>query len=205
MPMNQQELYDWAQKKLRNKAKYEACALMNFRSYLGGMTRGMSGTEVQLLWARSLAYDAAAKIGKNLLPGGWYTPALKFSYNEGTPQLSTPPTVFLGNTSGSKQDQISGAGQCAWFMDRVGDELKGPAGLKTGEMAVLGCYHPGWHHNFVVLAPDAQTVAADEVVMIDGWALAFGNSAATCWGAKADASWLKDVWTGITISKVYQR
>jgi hypothetical protein len=88
-------------------------------------------------------------------------------------------------------------------MDRIGDDLRGPASLKIGEMAVLGCYHSGWHHNFVVLAPSAVTLTAADVVMIDAWALAFGISAATCWGAKADKSWLKDAWKGITVTKTY--
>lgn len=205
MGMSQQELQEWAQKKLKNKGKYETCALMNFRSYLGDddMTGILTGTQIQLLWARSLAYDAAAKIGKNLQQGGWCNPQVKFSYHESNEPRVKAPTVFLENNGGSNQGQFSGAGQCAWFMDRIGDDLRGPASLKIKEMAVLGCYHSGWHHNFVVLAPDAHTLTAANVVIVDAWALAFGTPAATCWGAKADQSWLQDNWTGISITQAY--
>jgi hypothetical protein len=203
MGMSQQELYDWVQKKLKNKAKYESCALMNFRAYLGDMTDILTGSEIQLLWARSLAYDAASKIGKGLLEGGWYASALKFSYNEANLKDTEPPTVFLGKEIGNKQGQFSGAGQCAWFMDRIGDDLRGPAVLKQDVMKVLGCYHSGWKHNFVALAPDAITVTANDLVVVDAWALAFGTPAATCWGVKANESWLADHWNGVSIKKVY--
>jgi hypothetical protein len=209
MGMSQDELKIWADAQKKKKdlkpERYEVSALMNFRSYLGGMTKGLKGPAIQLLWARSLAYDLYSQVQKNHLgAGGWYSAPLLFSYDEGSNPKADPPTVFKGK-EGAKQGQLTGAGQCAYFMQTVGNALKPMAGLKTGQMAVLGCYHKGWKHNFVILAPDANTMTAADVVMFDGWALAFGVNPDDCWGVKADESWLAGVWQGISIEQVYQK
>lgn len=208
MPMNQKELKEWAgkQEKKLKRERYEQCALMNFRSYLGYMTVGLEGPEVQLLWARSLAYDLYSKIKKdnNLQGGGFYKTPVTYYYVESEDPLKEAPTVSREKTTGAKEVTITGAGQCAWFMEQVGDALVPMAKLKEGELAILGVYNKEWKHNFVVLAPDENTIDADEVVVFDAWALAFGVPAEQCWGVKADKSWIAKKWSSTKIERVYK-
>lgn len=208
MPMNQKELKEWAakQEKKLKREKYEQCALMNFRSYLGGMTNGLEDSAVQLLWARSLAYDLYSKLKKdnNMLGGGLYKSEVTYYYVESDDPQEKAPTVTKDKTSGAKEVTFTGAGQCAWFMDQIGNALVPMAKLKEGELAVLGAYNKDWKHNFVVLAPDETTIAANEVVVFDAWALAFGVPVEQCWGVKADKSWLARKWSSTKIERVYK-
>ena len=68
-------------------------------------------------------------------------------------------------------------------MDRVGNALKPYTQVGSAEregVKILGCYHAGWKHNFVVVAPDSTTTTDTSVVMFDGWALAFGVASVQC-------------------------
>jgi hypothetical protein len=239
--MNQDQLYRWAQTQCKkgdlSQRKYQNCALMNFGSYLGPMTRGTSWAALQLIWARALLYNELSKNEKNKLGnGGWYPSELTCSYTQGTepnpPDYSSvdetdsdyedkcdaiyrdyvveqrkyPPKISANKDAESTKITLTGAGQCAWFMDRVGQALKSYTQVgvaATNGVKILPCYHSSWQHNFVLVAPDATTSTAGDVVMFDAWALAFGVSADLCWGAKAQASWLNGVWSNLTIGTPY--